>query len=488
MVVLGFNSSDDAGLALDFMKENGFTFRTVLDSSDEAGQVAWGAYKACCVPLHYVIDKERKIALAQPGFEEGYTTILGTLARLGVDTGVDPLPETPVEQQPAKRGWEDPSEEDADTERIEPCSLSGKVLDADHQPLSGRALEVFSREHDFDKRVKTNDEGVYFLDGLKPGHYAVHATTWPKGSAGTETVPPADRFQITRPAHWLKMEQIEPGQAATIDFVPVKDAAILAGEVRGPEGNPLSGCRVVVSNIRHCRKEGYQPFTVRISTDSSGRFAVHNLNPGTYETTVSKSGEISRSPTGEVILAKGEKKEILLSISPGKVCGWIEVEGDPHPDSDYPWVVASPAGDRFGSHWSVKAFSFSAFEIQNLPPGDYEVWAQLRGFVCAPQRFTVRKDGTADRVEITLKPGGSILFEVTDRNGSPIENASITTVIPGKGSIDADTEKISEGLFRVHSVEYGETRFRIRSSGRGEEELTVTVEEGIETALCVMIG
>ena len=102
-------------MARDFMKECGFTFRTVLDSGPEATEVAWSGYKACCVPLHYVIDKERKIALALPGFEEGYKTILGTLARLGVDTDVDPLPVPTVEpeQEPAGREREKSSKEDS---------------------------------------------------------------------------------------------------------------------------------------------------------------------------------------------------------------------------------------------------------------------------------------------------------------------------------------------------------------------------------------
>ena len=91
-MVLGFNSSDDPDMAREFMDECGFTFRTVLDSSDEAIHVAFTGYKATCVPLHYIIDRKGKIALTQPGFEKGYGKILGTLARLGVNTGVDPLP------------------------------------------------------------------------------------------------------------------------------------------------------------------------------------------------------------------------------------------------------------------------------------------------------------------------------------------------------------------------------------------------------------
>ncbi len=476
-------------MAREFMKECGFTFRTVLDSSDEATQVAFSGYKACCVPLHYVIDKERKIVLAQPGFEEGYKTILGTLARLGVDTGVDPLPAIPVKrkQGPAKRGWEDPSEEDSETPQLEQCSLSGKVLDENHQPVKGRTLEVFSTEHAFNKRVKTSDEGTYVLESLKPGGYMVQFTKRPGRTGRRETDSPFSRSGSRHSASWNKFQQIEPGQAATIDFVPVKDAAVLSGEVHDLEGKPLSNCNLSISNIHHCYKEGTKAFSVNTSTDGHGCFVVDNLAPGTYDTTIFKSGEYCQSPTGEVSLEKGEEKEIILSLYPGRVSGWIEVEGDFLSDSDYPWIIASPAGDPFGPQWHVKAFSFSAFEIQNMPPGNFEVWAQLRGFFCEPQPFRVEKDGKADIVEITLKPAGSILFEVTDENGSPIESATITKVVPGKGMISTDMENVSSGVFRVHSVATGETRFRIESSGRGETEVTVSVELGKETAVSVKI-
>ena len=52
VVVIGFNSSDDPDMARDFMKECGFAFRSVLDSSQEAIHAAFSGYKACCVPLH----------------------------------------------------------------------------------------------------------------------------------------------------------------------------------------------------------------------------------------------------------------------------------------------------------------------------------------------------------------------------------------------------------------------------------------------------
>lgn len=53
------------------MQECGFNFRTVLDSSDEALQVAFSGCKASCMPLHYIIDREGRIALTRPVFEPG---------------------------------------------------------------------------------------------------------------------------------------------------------------------------------------------------------------------------------------------------------------------------------------------------------------------------------------------------------------------------------------------------------------------------------
>ncbi len=487
MVVLGFNSSDDADLAREFMTECGFTFRTVLDSSEAATMTAIRDYKACCVPLHYVIDRERTIALAQPGFEKGYKTILGTLARLGVDTGVEPLPapEAKRKQEPARRGWEEADAEDRADSSIEKCSLSGKVMDQNHRPVQGARLMVHSGEHSFSRSVRTDGEGIYSLDGLKPGHYAVSLSRRPGRHARSAS--PPDRSRRRFPSHWLRMDQIGPGQAATIDFAPVKDAASLSGEVLDPEGKPLSGCRVSVNNFSHRREEGFQAFSVRTSTDGYGRFAIDNLNPGTYDATIRKSGEYCRSPAGEIRLENGEAKEIVIPLHPGRINGWIDVEGEIPPGTRHPYIMVTPAGDTFGLQWSTEAYSFSAFEVQNLPPGNYEVVAMLRGFFCEPESFRIEKDRKPDIVEVTLKPAGSVLFMLADKERNPIEHAVIVRIIPGKGEITADMEKLSSGVYRVHSVAIGETLFRIESSGHGKVEKTVTVNEGEEAVVEVQL-
>lgn len=81
-MLIGFNTSDAYAVGRQFMKDNGFNFRSVLDSSDEAIAFKWNKLKAGCVPLHYILDQKGRIAFVQAGFEKSFTQIKNTLDRL----------------------------------------------------------------------------------------------------------------------------------------------------------------------------------------------------------------------------------------------------------------------------------------------------------------------------------------------------------------------------------------------------------------------
>jgi peroxiredoxin len=83
-VILGFNSADDKKIALEFLGENGATFPTILDSSDEARKVSWSDYKASGVPLNYIIDKEGKVVDTWYGYQEGHPRALAALRKAGL--------------------------------------------------------------------------------------------------------------------------------------------------------------------------------------------------------------------------------------------------------------------------------------------------------------------------------------------------------------------------------------------------------------------
>ena len=85
LVILGFNSSDDKQIAMDFMRENSATFPSILDSSEAAVKVGFEGYRSSGVPLNYVLDREGKIVDAWYGYEEGHKRALAALEKAGLE-------------------------------------------------------------------------------------------------------------------------------------------------------------------------------------------------------------------------------------------------------------------------------------------------------------------------------------------------------------------------------------------------------------------
>jgi peroxiredoxin len=86
--VLGFNRADDNEIALEFLRENGATVPTVLDTSKAAWEVC-GKFETMGgrsgVPLTYIIDREGKVAGAWYGFDGNHSRGKEVLRRLGIE-------------------------------------------------------------------------------------------------------------------------------------------------------------------------------------------------------------------------------------------------------------------------------------------------------------------------------------------------------------------------------------------------------------------
>ena len=85
IVVLGFNSSDDKQIALDFMRDNNATFPNVLDSSYKAAKLMLDDYRSSGVPLNYIIDRQGRVVEAWYGYEEGHEQAIAALKKAGAE-------------------------------------------------------------------------------------------------------------------------------------------------------------------------------------------------------------------------------------------------------------------------------------------------------------------------------------------------------------------------------------------------------------------
>jgi peroxiredoxin len=86
LVVVGFNCSDNKGIARGMLSANGVTFPNVRDGS----RVAWkvldkGYHGTGGVPLNYIIDREGKVVDAWYGYEKGHPRALTALLKAGLE-------------------------------------------------------------------------------------------------------------------------------------------------------------------------------------------------------------------------------------------------------------------------------------------------------------------------------------------------------------------------------------------------------------------
>ena len=84
LVILGFNCADEKKIALEFLRENGATFPTILDSSEAATRVGFGDYRMSGVPLNYILDAQHKVVDTWYGYEEGHPRALAALKKAGL--------------------------------------------------------------------------------------------------------------------------------------------------------------------------------------------------------------------------------------------------------------------------------------------------------------------------------------------------------------------------------------------------------------------
>jgi hypothetical protein len=195
------------------------------------------------------------------------------------------------------------------------------------------------------------------------------------------------------------------------------------------------------------------------TTDSEGRFLLDQLEAGSYAITINVSGYANKSLESigagtsdlRVVLEKG------LSIS-GRV---LLPDGSPAANR---WITARSEKDD--TH-SDRTGEDGTFEIENLPEGVYDVWANTGGAFRfmegveddGPSLMPTQQAGVpagTKNLEIRLRQGAVVGGRVTDENGSPIRGASLWVRSLGEGENASGWSQTDEnGEFRVTGLAPG---------------------------------
>ncbi|MEM7306182.1 MAG: carboxypeptidase regulatory-like domain-containing protein [Planctomycetota bacterium] len=318
--------------------------------------------------------------------------------------------------------------------------------DVEHRPPGGSQqdfMAFFARRRDSDTR--TDGEGHVTFDHLMPGLHKFRLKGGPAGAAfGRNLVMVMDGEQEEEPG-WEAADVVEGGEAKVVLVETAKGA--LLGRVT-EAGVDLVGA-TVDAQLKQDDPTGFGGMRMLgfggqdgERTDSSGRYRIENLEPGTYTVTIAHPKR--RMPAEiEVEVAAGETRQDIdlpVSILEGRI---TDLDGNPLPGlkvsaseksggSRFAGRVAmfrSAGGDssggvvNLGDQLGDAAYTDDdgRYSLRGVKP-DVELLVKATGDGVQPgesESVTVGADEVRRGVDFQLEAGGTVEVEIMKADGSP---------------------------------------------------------------------
>ncbi|HET6202283.1 MAG TPA: carboxypeptidase-like regulatory domain-containing protein [Planctomycetota bacterium] len=258
------------------------------------------------------------------------------------------------------------------------------------------------------------------------------------------------------PTAWSQEMPVEGGaRDLVLRLLPL---GRISGVVRElPSQRPCSNAAVVVRNMdfpsfefgRIVRRADVD---VHVSTDSEGKFEVRVVSDRKYSVSASLPGFAEGAETVSIRAdASQALVGILLSpVPPGRAVRGRVVDSRGEPPRHA--LVTVQGGGLRPPGRTVRARSDGAFEVPDLFPGDYPIYAWAPGFVSgheSNETVLVPRDGEPQPVLLTLEIPGRIEGRVRVRGEAPPVPLQVSAGWVG-------TFADSEGRFELFPLDPGE--------------------------------
>lgn len=308
--------------------------------------------------------------------------------------------------------------------RLRPGLVHGRVEWPDGRPAFDAVVELDSWTGGQDGRTFTWSEpirrqvyngGRFAIEAISEGPFFLAARS-PRES----DIDPDDESAVSESGVVL-VEGVRPGSAPIV--LVLEASQILRGRVTDDLGNPVTGFMV------EGRRRGQESMPHFLTDSAIGRFehpdgtfALAGLARGswTFEASVDERG--SRSSHVEL---PNQGVPIVLVIPRCTTVSGTVVDPDGHPVAGA--EVHSPS--RFSFHSDEDG----SFEVEDLPAGPLEIWAEARSFAPSEHtRLQVDASGSASGVRLVLRRGGTIVCEVLDAEGHPEPHRRVAIQMTGR--------------------------------------------------------
>jgi protocatechuate 3,4-dioxygenase beta subunit len=369
--------------------------------------------------------------------------------------------------------------------------LTGRVVGSDGQPIAGAAVGVIGTMPLSSLTLRgspdatTNAKGEFSLSGLTPGTVQIQAA--------------ADGFRRSRAGALIP--DIEPARPFEIVLEP---AGWLVGSVRDSAGNPVNALVSVVPRVASSTPglERLESFRT-VATDAGGEYRAEGLDPGTYTVTAEptqRMGSGKPSPPIEIRPGQNTLDIVIEPVKTWEVSGQVvDTAGNSVEGATLQlWPPGAAGTSPVTASLADGSFVFAGVADGTYTPGAHRhgylmtadaapvtvAGAPVSGLRLSLSRTAATISGRLLRLEpaemagvrIEAKRIGPYDFELTERNGWPIEPGGIavdpssgtyqiTDLTAGAWSVTATAaaDRHAGGRVDVESECHGRARPRLRN-------------------------
>jgi hypothetical protein len=347
-------------------------------------------------------------------------------------------------------------------------AVSGRILDADGDPISGVGVVILPARAIKNARpvsfATTNDRGEYRIFHIPPGGYRVSATYTANGrddgvrmqrpagadaASGSEAYPTV-YYPATTDARQATVLTVEPGtEIHGIDLQLVRVRGVrVSGRIAPPAGGPAPLFHMVALVPIGQRDAPGTGHNVLIR-DPKGEFEFTGVMPGTYRLQVETAGFNEPNPnrmSARRTLEVGVSDLEGIEMTPGRPASLSGRVVAPEDRKLTPGLIVMlgprDAGDTQGGGMA-QVGADGTFNMAQVAPGEYDVLLGVTTGEGDDTYIHAIRHGDTDvlveglrvgegplaPLEIVLKAnGGAAECSVTDDRGEPVPNASIMVV------------------------------------------------------------
>lgn len=294
------------------------------------------------------------------------------------------------------------------------CVLKGYVRDLDDNPIVGALVAsepppglLGAGISKFDKTsVLTDANGFYRLQNLTEGLRSLTVT--------------ADGFGNLTLAN-LKLNT----QKEWVRNVQLVTAEMIGGRVLGPGDIPLAQVNVIASSNTNTRRSSRS----QTRTNSQGNFRFKDLNPGVYSLRALTAGY---KPARAQRIEAGDMNVTLRLSEMGVLRGTVVDDETSQPLTKGLARLrrSDPITGKSSPLTIEQAFENpeGRFNLRGIPPGTYQVEADVDGYAPSySEAFTIKDGQIVPGIVVRQNRGGRIVGRAVDDKGDPVAKVRVTT-------------------------------------------------------------